>query len=112
MHSGVRYHRNVGYWKYLYWTLIFYDIVCVLSVFGANRDPNNADLGSFINSYKILFNSLETQLKRSAYSTNEVLSTRRMNNTAQDTNLNGLICDQSDIGYKENESKNLKPHSD
>ena len=110
LHSSVRYHRNVGYWLYLYWTLIFYDIVCVLSVFGVNPDPNNAGLGSFINSYKILLNSLETQVKRSGYSTQDVLSTRYMNNTAQNMNLNELICDQVHIGNKENESKNLRPH--
>ena len=110
LHSSVRYHSNVGYWLYLYWTLIFYDIVCVLSVFGVNRDPNNAGLGSFINSYKILLNSLETQVKRSGYSTQDVLSTRYMNHTAQNMNLNGQICDQVHIGNKENESKDLNPH--
>ena len=110
LHSSVRYHRNVGHCLYLYWTLIFYDIVCVLYVFGVDRDPNNMGLGSFIHSYMILSNSLETQLKRSAYSTQDVLSTRYMNNTALNMSLNGLICDQVHIGNKENESKDLRPH--
>ena len=110
IHSGVNYHRNVGYWKYLYWTLIFYDIVCVLSVFGVDRDPKNMGLGYFTNSYKILSNSLEKEVKRSVYNTQDALSTRYMNNTAQNMNLNELICDQVHIGNKENESKDLKPH--
>ena len=85
-------------------------MVCVLSVFGVNRDPSNMALGYFINSYKILSKSLEKEVKRSIYSTQDVLSTRHMNNTAHNMNLDGLICDQVHIGNKENEPKNLSPH--
>ena len=110
LHSSKRYHRNVSHWISLNWILIFYDIVCVLSVIGVDRDPNNMGLGSFIHSHKLLSNSHEKQVKRSAYSTFNLLSTRRMNNTAQNMNLFGLICDQVHIGSKGNESKGLNPH--
>ena len=110
LHSSVRYHRNVAYWISLNWILIFYDIVCVLSVFGVDRDPNNIGLASFINGSKILSNSLQKEVKRSAYNTQDLSSTRHINNKAQNMILNGLICDQVHIGNKDNESKDLKPH--
>ena len=110
LHSSVSYRRNVPHWISLNWILIFYDIICVLSVFGVDRDPNNMGLGSFIHSHKLLSNSLETEVKRNTYSTFNLLSTRHMNDTAQNMNPNGLICDQVHIGSKEKEPKGLNPH--